>query len=71
MEKILVNQIRCDRCGEVVVSKHRHELKWCECGSVAVDGGTDYLRRLVRDPSAGFVELSEYAQDKDTPENMG
>ena len=60
MEKILLNRIQCNRCGDVIVSLHRHDLKWCKCGDVAVDGGTDYLRRLTSGPSAGFIERSKY-----------
>lgn len=60
MRKIRVNQVRCNRCGEVIVSRTRHDLRWCSCRSVAVDGGTDYLRRITGDASASFTELSEY-----------
>ncbi len=60
MRKIRVNQVRCDRCGEVIVSRTRHDLRWCSCRGVAVDGGTDYLRRITGDASASFTELSEY-----------
>ena len=70
MEKILVNRIRCNRCGDVITSEHRNALKWCKCGSVAVDGGTDYLRRFTGDTSSSFTELSEYddspASESDT-----
>jgi len=60
MNKILVNMIQCKRCGDMIRSEHRHDLKWCRCGNVAVDGGTEYLKRLINDPAAEFVELSEY-----------
>jgi len=39
MEKILVNKIRCKKCGEVIESADRHDFKFCKCGAVAVDGG--------------------------------
>lgn len=39
------NAIRCRKCEAVIESKHRHDFKWCDCGSVAVDGGHDYLKR--------------------------
>ena len=45
--KISVNQVQCKRCGSIIVSEHRHDLKWCECRGVAVDGGRDYLKRLT------------------------
>lgn len=45
MEKIVINKIRCQKCGDVIESTHRHDFKFCKCGAVAVDGGKDYLRR--------------------------
>jgi len=40
------NAIQCNICGDVIESKHRDDFKWCSCGSCAVDGGTNYLRRI-------------------------
>lgn len=48
---IVVNQVRCKKCEDTPFSAHRHDFKYCECGSIAVDGGQDYLRR-VGDPHA-------------------
>ena len=45
LEKIIVNKIRCKKCGEEIESTHRHEYKTCRCGAVSVDGGHEYLRR--------------------------
>ena len=45
MKKIIVNKIKCNKCGDIIESKHRHDFKICRCGTVAVDGGHDYLRR--------------------------
>ena len=45
--RILLNEAACLRCGEVVTSRHRHELSMCGCGAVFVDGGNAYLRRGV------------------------
>lgn len=36
--------IRCSECGDVVVSKGRHDFVWCSCKAVFVDGGCDYQR---------------------------
>lgn len=58
--KISVNQIQCKRCGGIIVSEHNHDLKWCKCRGMAVDGGKDYLKRLAGDPSAEFIELSVF-----------
>ena len=46
MRKILINKIRCKKCGDIIESKSVHDFKFCKCESVAVDGGHDYLRRL-------------------------
>ena len=46
MRKILVNKIRCKKCGDIIESKSVHDFKFCKCESVAVDGGHDYLRLL-------------------------
>ena len=46
MQKILVNKIRCKKCGDVIESFSVHDFKYCKCGAAAVDGGHDYLRRV-------------------------
>lgn len=50
--KILKNCIRCNKCGEILVSKHTHDFVVCKCfresggkEGVACDGGTSYLKR--------------------------
>jgi len=43
---IIVNQVECLKCGDKPFSTHRHHFERCSCGSVAVDGGQAYLRRL-------------------------
>lgn len=42
---IIRNAIRCNHCGDVIESVHRHDFRTCRCGCVSVDGGHDYLRR--------------------------
>lgn len=37
-------KIRCKRCNEVVQSMHRHDMKWCSCRLIGIDGGSDYTR---------------------------
>jgi len=46
---ILSNQIKCLVCGGVVYYAHRHEVKYCACGNIFVDGGMEYLRRGFKD----------------------
>lgn len=40
----MVTGIKCLMCGDVLVSEHRHDFKFCSCGEAFVDGGRDYLR---------------------------
>lgn len=37
-------KIRCRKCRDVIQSKHRHDMVWCKCGAIAVDGGSDYTK---------------------------
>ena len=60
--KISVNQVQCKRCSSIIVSEHSHDLQWCKCRGVAVDGGRDYLKRLTGDPPSEFVELSKWEE---------
>lgn len=57
MAKIVVNKIRCKKCNDVIESTYRHDFKFCRCGSVAVDGGKDYLKRSGN--REDWEELSE------------
>lgn len=45
-EPIILNAARCKKCGDTIVSEHRHDFKWCRCGAIAVDGGHAYIRRV-------------------------
>lgn len=44
-KKILVNKIQCRKCKDIIESHGQHDFKWCQCGTVGVDGGKDFLRR--------------------------
>jgi hypothetical protein len=43
---ILLNKVRCHKCGDTPFSAHQHDFKYCACGSIAVDGGMSYCRRV-------------------------
>lgn len=58
MRKILVNKIKCKKCGDVIESVTVHDFKSCKCGAVAVDGGHDYLRRVGE--LEEMEDMSEY-----------
>lgn len=42
---ILQNMVKCLKCGDMPFSKSRHDFVSCKCGSIAVDGGMEYLKR--------------------------
>ena len=60
MQKILINKIKCNKCGDIIESIHRHDFKYCQCGAVAVDGGKNYLRRCFTNSPDDFTDLSEW-----------
>ena len=62
-KKIKTNKIQCKYCGDVIESKHDHDLVWCSCKRIAADGGKNYLRRSSRGNEDDFLELSEYEDD--------
>ena len=39
-----ITAVLCKKCGDMVYSRCTHDFRECSCGSVAVDGGFDYLR---------------------------
>ena len=55
--KIVRNAAMCNKCGDIIESKYRHDFVWCKCGAIAVDGGTDYLKRTGNPDD--FHDLSE------------
>jgi hypothetical protein len=44
-DRLIRNAARCRRCGDEIESTHRHDMRWCSCGAIAVDGGLHYARR--------------------------
>lgn len=62
--KIIRNRIKCKNCGDIIESLDTHDFKWCSCGSCAVDGGKEYLRRVFKDKDC-YEELSEYTNMED------
>lgn len=64
MDKIIVNKIKCKKCGDIIESTYRHEFKWCKCKSCAVDGGHDYLRRC-----GNPEEWEDLSETKVIPDN--
>ena len=65
---IIKNQVKCNHCGDIIESKHRHDVHSCKCGRVSVDGGHDYLRRCYK-AEGDYEELSITTEEsKETEE---
>lgn len=56
-EEIISNKIKCKKCGDIIESKSTNDYKRCSCGTVAVDGGKDYLKRIGKEKD--YIELSK------------
>lgn len=66
-ETIIKNKIKCRNCGFVIESLYRHDFKGCRCGSIHVDGGKDYLRRVGN--LENIIDISEVKDGDRTPSN--
>lgn len=55
---IIQNAASCLGCGDFIVSKHRHDFVTCTCGSISVDGGQSYLRRVGSFAPGTYVDHS-------------
>ena len=76
MRIIISNKIRCKRCGDVIESKSHYDLEKCSCGLCCVDGGKDYVRRVIRTTEGGKYadyceELSEWVEVPDPNDDDG
>ena len=60
--KIIENKAQCKKCQDIIQSKSTIELKRCSCGSIAVDGGLDYIKRLGN--LDDIIELTKYEGDE-------
>uniref|UniRef100_A0A6M3LEM0 DUF7695 domain-containing protein n=1 Tax=viral metagenome TaxID=1070528 RepID=A0A6M3LEM0_9ZZZZ len=58
---IISNKAKCLKCGDVIESRSVHDFVWCNCHSIAVDGGREYLRRVGE--AFDMKELSEIKED--------
>ena len=62
--KIILNKIKCKKCGDEIESCSVHDFKFCKCGAVAVDGGVEYLKRSGNreewEELSQVIEESEY-----------
>lgn len=61
--RIIRNAIKCKKCGDIIESRYRHDFVTCSCGTVSVDGGKDYLRRVGNVDD--WEDISEYEWGED------
>lgn len=54
---VTVKAVKCNKCGELIYSRTRHDFHYCHCGNVAVDGGRDYLKVTYKDQSWSTQDL--------------
>lgn len=59
--KIISNKAQCKKCKDIIESKDTNDLKRCTCGSIAVDGGLEYIKRIGNPDDV--IELSEYEKE--------
>lgn len=59
---IFLNRAKCLLCEDVITSDNRHDFATCSCGSVSVDGGSHYNRRLFRNEEY-WEEMSVYYEE--------
>ncbi len=58
MAKIIINKAKCKKCGDIIESKEANDFKRCTCGSIAVDGGLEYIKRVGN--KEDVIELSKF-----------
>ena len=64
MKRLVINRIKCNKCGDVIESTYTHDFKWCKCHSVFVDGGLDYARR-----GGNLEDITELSVEHDFSEH--
>lgn len=61
-KQILLNSIQCLDCKDILISYHVHDFKFCSCKSIAIDGGSQYGKRIGA--LDRYKELSKYDDGK-------
>jgi hypothetical protein len=62
-KRLILNQVKCNICNDIITSKHRHDYVSCTCGNVHCDGGLDYAKRSFKTPD--FTDMSICADEDD------
>lgn len=59
--RVIVNSLRCKKCNDVISSRYAHDYKHCECGSIFIDGGTDYQRCGWTDSDSSVSDYIDFS----------
>ena len=51
-----ITALVCPKCKDTIFSRTRHDMRFCSCGTVAIDGGFDYCK-VSGKPPLEFKEL--------------
>lgn len=56
---------KCKDCGDLVFSRTRHDMRWCTCRKIAVDGGLgkDASVRLMGHPTRVEMYLEQTKEE--------
>jgi hypothetical protein len=39
-----VDSVECPQCHDTIFSRAVHDMRWCSCHNVAIDGGREYTK---------------------------
>ena len=53
-----ISAIKCKDCDDVIYARARHDYRECSCGSVAIDGGFDYVKVGFKVTPPGNIEIN-------------
>jgi len=55
----------CVECGSIAYSRARHDMHSCDCGSIAIDGGFDYVKLCYREFRPKLLKYTIQASKED------
>ena len=59
-----VSAIVCKGCGDTIYSRARHDMHFCTCGLVGIDGGRAYIKICGEPENYKLISLEVKATDK-------
>lgn len=60
-----INAYKCKECGDIIYSRARHDMRYCSCGNIFVDGGFDYFRggAKISGPESADIDIDITKQE--------